>query len=71
MDFNSAKSFSEKGIDVFNAADKFFNDICHNYDIYGNKDIIINDRRTDIYQNATFCQYGCKYKGVNYNLMYL
>ena len=41
----------------------------HNYDIYDNKDIIINDRRTDIYQNATFCQYGCKYKGVNYNLM--
>ena len=69
LDFNSAKSFSEKGIDVFNAADKFFNDICHNYDIYDNKDIIINDRRTDIYQNATFCQYGCKYKGVNYNLM--
>ena len=69
LDFNSAKSFSEKGIDVFNAADKFFNDICHNYDIYDNKDIIINDRRTDIYKNATFCQYGCKYKGVNYNLM--
>ena len=26
-------------------------------------------RRTDIYQNATFCQDGCSYFGMNYDLM--
>ena len=69
LDIESAKIFSKQGIDVFNAADDFFNDIFHIYDISDNKDIIINDRRNDIYQNATFCQKGCTYNGINYNLM--
>ena len=29
IDIQTAKEFSEQGIDVFNAKDKFFNDICH------------------------------------------
>ena len=29
IDIQIAKEFSEQGIDVFNAEDKFFNDICH------------------------------------------
>ena len=29
----------------------------------------MNDRRANIYQNATFCQKGCTYLGMNYNLM--
>ena len=69
LDFQSAKSLSEQGIDVFNARDAFFNDICHPYNDPNGRDIILNDRRTDIYQNATFCQYGCSYLGMNYNLM--
>ena len=32
-------------------------------------DIIISDRRNNIYQNVTFCQNGCTYNGINYNLM--
>ena len=62
-------SLSEQGIDVFDASNEFFNDICHPYDSPEGKDIIINDRRKDIYQNATFCQFGCSYLGMNYNLM--
>ena len=69
LNIQSAISLSEQGIDVFNAGDAFFNDICHQYDDPDGKDIIINDRRTDIYQNATFCQNGCSYLGMNYNLM--
>ena len=70
LDINSAESLSNQGIDVFNAADDFFNDICHQYDNSSeNRDIILNDRRNDIYQNVSFCQYGCIYKGINYSLM--
>ena len=69
LDFKSAKSLSTQGIDVFNASDNFFNDLCHKYDNTYGKDIIIDDRRNDIYQNATFCQNGCTYSGVDYDLM--
>ena len=69
LDIQSAMSLSEQGIDVFNSKDKFFNDICHPYENSDGRDITINDRRKDIYQNATFCQNGCSYLGMNYNLM--
>ena len=69
LKIQSAISLSEQGIDVFNARDAFFNDICHPYDDPDGRDITLNDRRTDIYQNATFCQVGCSYLGMNYNLM--
>ena len=69
LDIDSAKGLSELGIDAFNAADEFFNDICHQYENKDGKDIILTDRRNDIYQNATFCQDGCTYNGINYDLM--
>ena len=69
LNIESAKSLSKQGIDVFNASNEFFNDICYEYESKDGKDIILNDRRTDIYQNATFCQAGCSYLGMNYNLM--
>ena len=69
LNIDSAKSLSEQGIDIFNASNGFFNDICHPYITIDGKDIILNDRRTDIYQNEKFCQNGCTYLGMNYNLM--
>ena len=69
LDMESAMGLADKGIDVFNAADGFFNDICHPFDNPDGIDIIITDRRNDIYQNASFCQDGCTYTGVNYDLM--
>ena len=68
LDIQSALSLGNKGIDVFNANDDYFNDICQVIDNEDDKDIIIKDRRTDIYQNATFCQKGCSYSGMNYEL---
>ena len=59
LNINSAKDYSDKGIDVFNPQDNFFNDICHPYDNSDGKDIILEDRRADLYQNATFCEDGC------------
>ena len=69
VDIYSAQSLSNKGIDIFDPDDKFFNDICHNYDNLDGKDMIIKDRRNDYFKNVSFCQYGCKYKGMNYSLM--
>ena len=69
LDIESSMKFAEQGIDVFNPADNFFNDLCHKFDNVDKKDIIIDDRRADVYQNSTFCQEGCTYSGVNYELM--
>ena len=69
LDIESSMKFAEQGIDVFNPADNFFNDLCHKFDNVDKKDIIIDDRRADVYQNSTFCQVGCTYSGVNYDLM--
>ena len=68
LDIKTAMNLATQGIDVFNANDDFFNDICQNFDNTGGRDIIIKDRRTDIYQNATFCQNGCSYTGLNIEL---
>ena len=70
LDIQSAKSLSEQGIDVFDASNAFFNDICYPYESPDAKDIILNDRRKDIYKNATFCEDGCSYLGMNYTLMF-
>ena len=68
LDMNSAKTLSKQGIDVFNLNDKFFNDICHPFENSEGKDIILNDRRNEIYQDVNFCQDGCTYYGINYDL---
>ena len=68
LDMDSAESLSNQGIDVFNANDDFFNDICHQFDNSDGKDIILTDRRNEIYQDASFCQDGCEYKGINFSL---
>ena len=69
LNIESAMSFADSGIDVFNARDEFFNNICHEYNNKDGKDIIIDDRRTDIYKNVSFCEQGCTYKGMDYELM--
>ena len=69
LDIQTAKDLATQGIDVFNAKDKFFNDLCYYYNNKDNKDIIIDDRRKDIFQNISFCQGGCIYDSVDYDLM--
>ena len=68
LDIRSALDFAKRGIDIFNSEDKFFNDICYHYDNSDGKDITLKDRRNDIFQNASFCQDGCIYEGINYTL---
>ena len=67
IDLDSAIGLAEQGIDVFNTQDSFFNDRCSKFK--SDKDIILNDRRSDIFQNVSFCGDECLYNGMDYTLM--
>ena len=67
IDINTAMDFAEQGIDVFNTQDAFFNDRCSKFK--SDKDIILDDRRTDLFQNVSFCGDECLYDGMDYSLM--
>ena len=56
--------FSNKGIDILNSSDSFFNDICYSYSD-GTSDMILSDRIAEIYQNYSLCDSGCDYEGIN------
>ena len=64
-----AIGLAEQGIDVFNASDSFFTDICYPYTSEQNTDVILSDRREDLYQNVSFCGDECIYDGIDYELM--
>ena len=68
IDKTSAKYFKEKGIDVFNINDSFFNDICQPYSESDN-DIILEDRIKDFYQNYSLCEEGCTYNHIDFDNM--
>ena len=57
--------FAEQGYDIYNKSNIFYNDICSPAYLYIN-DIIIKDRKKDIYpNNVTLCKDYCQYKKVN------
>ena len=56
--------FEDKGIDILNSSDPFFNDICYTYS-EGSSDRILSDRINEIYQNYSLCDSGCDYEGLN------
>ena len=57
-------NFYEKGIDILNSSDSFFNDICYTYSD-GGSDMILSDRIAEIYQNYSLCDSGCDYEGLD------
>jgi surface protein len=63
-------SYKNKGIDILNINDNFFNDICFPYsDPDSNSDVILNDRVTDIYNNYSLCDKGCEYQSFDVEKM--
>ena len=48
INIESAMNLASQGIDIFNASDNFFNDICTPINNNDGKDIILIDRRKDI-----------------------
>ena len=69
LDTVKLKSFSDKGIDILNSSDPFFNDICYSYSSEGGSDIILKDRISDIYQNFSVCDSGCNYESIDTDQM--
>ena len=69
LDIEEAKTLAEWGIDIYNPTHEFFNNICYEFESSDGKDITLEDRRKDIFQNVTFCQEGCSYGGFDYDLM--
>ena len=64
-----AKDLFNKGIDAFNESDSFFSDICYPFKTNYSSDITLLDRRTNLFQNVSFCDSGCIYNGIDYELM--
>ena len=58
----------ESGYNLFDPNDTFYNDICATYTTQNNTDILLYDRRMDIYQstvNISLCQDGCDFQSYN------
>ena len=56
------------GYNLFDANDAFYNDICTVYSTENETDILLYDRRMDIYRktlNISLCQVGCKFLSYN------
>ena len=61
-------SVSNSGYDIFNENSSFYNDICATYTSENGTDMLLSDRKKDIYeisQNQTMCQTGCQLESYN------
>ena len=66
INITKAKSLSEQGIDVFDTSDSFFNSLCYPFASENKTDVITKDRRSDYYQNVSFCESNCDYSSFDY-----
>ena len=63
-----AKSLSDSGYNLFNENDSFYNDICSTYTNENGTDMLLSDRKSDIYsstQNQSICQISCELESYN------
>ena len=63
-----AKSLSDSGYNIFNGNDSFYNDICSTYTNENGTDMLLSDRKNDIYsatQNQSICQTECDLESYN------
>ena len=59
---------TKSGYNIFNSSDSFYNDICATYTTQNGTDILLYDRRMDIYKttvNIPLCQEGCSFESYN------
>ena len=62
------KSMSDSGYNIFNENDSFYNDICSTFTNPDGVDMLISDRKKDIYtvaHNMSICQTGCEIESYN------
>ena len=61
-------SLNELGYNLFDSEDDFYNDICATYTSENSTDMILEDRKKEIYSsngNITMCQSGCTFESYN------
>ena len=68
IDNETISSLSEQGVNVFDANESFFNDICYPYS-NNETDLILADRIANIFQNYSLCDNNCKYDHINMTKM--
>ena len=64
INITKIKYYAEKGIDIYDIEDDFFNDICYPYS-EEDSDLILRDRISDIYENYSLCEENCEYEEIN------
>ena len=69
INLDRGKDLNQKGIDIFDESDPFYNDICFPFSTNFSSDIPLADRRQDLFINISFCDKGCTYNGTDYELM--
>ena len=62
--FIKYQNAKKQGYDIFNPNDTFYNDVCTPFDNENYTDVIINDRKSDYYENINFCESNCQYQGI-------
>lgn len=60
-----AKELEEKGVDIYNGKDDFFNNFCLNFTSKYNTDVILKDRRLYYFKNVSYCELNCSYLHIN------
>ena len=61
-------SLTDSGYNIFDGNDSFYQDICATYTTINGTDILLSDRKKDIYtesQNLSICQNGCELQSYN------
>ena len=64
------QELNSQGYNLFNSNDKFYNDICTSFTTINNTDMLLIDRKIDIYNkyaNVTICQENCDLTSYNDN----
>ena len=59
----------DQNINIFNISDKFYDDICYEYDNPLSKDIPLQDRIKTLYPNVTLCEDSCIVTGIDIEKM--
>ena len=65
---NLIEKTSQLGYNIFNESDSFYNDICTKFTTENGTDILLSDRKKDIFTqtlNKSICQIGCEFESYN------
>ena len=63
--YETIMSLLTQGINVFNKSDKFYTDLCYDYNYKTQKDIALQDRINIFYPNISLCDSGCNQTNIN------